>query len=106
MTPDRNSPLARCHKAEQELGLRCHIIMDTLKDTIDTLIAFGAIDEVSAAGTFASSSKTSMECCADPRGNGRAQQALNMCKCMYITPALVTGARVSGSSSSVGASPS
>ena len=44
MTPDRNSPLARCHKAEQELGLRCHIIMDTLKDTIDTLIAFGAID--------------------------------------------------------------
>ena len=52
MTPDRNSPLARCHKAEQELGLRCHIIMDTLKDTIDTLIAFGAIDEVSAAAPF------------------------------------------------------
>ena len=52
MTPDRNSPLARCHKAEQERGLRCHIIMDTLKDTIDTLIAFGAIDEVSAAATL------------------------------------------------------
>ena len=52
MTPDRYSPLARCHKAEQELGLRCHIIMDTLKDTIDTLIAFGAIDEVSAAATL------------------------------------------------------
>ena len=107
MTPDRNSPLARCHKAEQELGLRCHIIMDTLKDTIDTLIAFGAIDEVSAAATFVSSSQDlKSRCCADPRGNGRAQQALNMCKCMYITPALVTGARVSGSSSSVGASPS
>ena len=107
MTPDRNSPLARCHKAEQELGLRCHIIMDTLKDTIDTLIAFGAIDEVSAAATFVSSSPDlKSRCCADPRGNGRAQQALNMCKCMYITPALVTGARVSGSSSSVGAWPS
>ena len=43
--------------AEQELGLRCHIIMDTLKDTIDTLIALGAIDEVSAAATFVSSSQ-------------------------------------------------
>ena len=48
MTPDRNNPLARCHKAEAELGLRCHIILDTIKDTVDSLIAFGAIDEIRA----------------------------------------------------------
>ena len=31
-----------------ELGLRCHIINDTLKDTIDTLDAIGALDKIRA----------------------------------------------------------
>ena len=48
MTEDRPGPLAKTTLAEVELGLRCHIINDTLKDTIDTLDAFGALDEIRA----------------------------------------------------------
>jgi hypothetical protein len=35
MTKDRDSPRAKTTLAETQLGLRCHIINDTLKDTID-----------------------------------------------------------------------
>ena len=48
MTPDRPGPLAKTTKAEVELGLRCYIVNDTLKDTIDTLDHFGALDEIRA----------------------------------------------------------
>lgn len=37
---------AKCTLAEVELGLRCHTARDTLKDTIDTLISFGAIAKI------------------------------------------------------------
>lgn len=35
-------------KARDELGLRCHIARDTLRDTIDSLRALGCIDEIRA----------------------------------------------------------
>ena len=37
---------AKCTLAEVELGLRCHTARDTLKDTIDTLMTFGAIAKI------------------------------------------------------------
>ena len=37
---------AKCTRAEIELGLRCHTARDTLKDTIDTLMDFGAIEKI------------------------------------------------------------
>mmetsp|Transcript_52514 Transcript_52514/g.168381 ORF Transcript_52514/g.168381 Transcript_52514/m.168381 type:complete len:374 (+) Transcript_52514:16-1137(+) len=46
VTPDRNSPRAKCKLAESELGLRCHIVNDTLKDTIDSLEALGAMERI------------------------------------------------------------
>ena len=39
---------AKCTLAEVDLGLRCHTARDTLKDTIDTLMKFGAIDKIRA----------------------------------------------------------
>ena len=41
-TPDH--PHAKCTKAINELGLKTHLIRDTLKDTGDSLIAFGSIE--------------------------------------------------------------
>ena len=41
-TPDQ--PHAKCTKAIEELGLKTHTVLETLKDTGDSLIAFGVIE--------------------------------------------------------------
>lgn len=46
MTPDRDQGLATCMLAEQKLGLRCHIVNDTLKDTINTLESLGCLQKI------------------------------------------------------------
>jgi len=46
--PGKEYMPVKTSKAWDELGLRCHSAVDTLKDTIDSLKAFGCIEEIRA----------------------------------------------------------
>mmetsp|Transcript_38613 Transcript_38613/g.82110 ORF Transcript_38613/g.82110 Transcript_38613/m.82110 type:complete len:386 (-) Transcript_38613:64-1221(-) len=44
--PDKDGGRATCRLAETQLGLRCHLVNDTLKDTVDSLEWFGCLKKI------------------------------------------------------------